>query len=104
MPRRSSGNKRIAMETPDLTTKAGRKAWRHDMRMVAVRPRRAGMILLAVGIGTMLLPLAGVHDVGGWSPRVLGLVPVALSIPFLIAARILRGRWVRGRLASGQKV
>lgn len=37
------------------------------------------MILLAVGIGTMLLPLAGVHDVGGWSPRVLGLVPVAHS-------------------------
>ncbi len=90
------------MDGPDLTTKAGRKAWRHEMRMVAVRPRRAGMILLAGGIGLMLLPLAGVHDLGGWSPRFLGLLPVALSIPFLIAARVLRGRWVRDR--AGQKV
>ncbi len=85
---------------PDLTTKAGRKAYKHELRMVAVRPRRAGLLLLAMGMLLALLPLAGIHSVLGWSPRFLGLGAVLLSVPFLIVATVLRGRYQRRK--SGQ--
>lgn len=83
------------MNKPDLTTKAGRKAYRHDMRMVAIRPRRISMALLAIGIALMLLPLAGVHDLSGWSPRFLGLIGMVASLPFLIVAQRRRGAYAR---------
>ena len=41
---------------PNLGTKAGRKAFRHEMRMVAVRPRRWGLWLLTAG-GACGLPM-----------------------------------------------
>ncbi|CAN5424126.1 hypothetical protein BH10PSE12_BH10PSE12_29110 [soil metagenome] len=89
------------MTPPDLTTKAGRKAYKHEMRMIAVRPRRIGMALLALGLLLLVLPMAvDVHSIGGWSPRFLGLVLVALALPFLIAATWLRGRYHRHRLGS----
>ncbi len=83
---------------PDLSTKAGRKAWRHELRMVAVRPRRWGLWLLTVGVLLILTPGAlGVHDLMGWSPRFLGMVVASLSAPFLIASVILRRRYLNAR-------
>jgi hypothetical protein len=84
---------------PDLATKAGRKAYRHEMRMVAVRPRRVGLLLLAVAMLLILLPIGGVHSLMGWSPRFLGTIALAAALPFLIAASWLRGRYHRQRLA-----
>jgi hypothetical protein len=86
---------------PDLSTKAGRKAYKHEMRMVAVRPRRVGLALLGAGMLLILLPLAGIHSMLGWSPGFVGLIVVALSMPFLIAAAWLRGRYHRERLGGG---
>lgn len=84
--------------SPNLSTKAGRKAWRHEMRMVAVRPRRWGLWLLTLGILLMLLPGAtGVHSIGGWSPRFLGLIAAALAIPLLVMSVILKRRYHRTR-------
>jgi hypothetical protein len=85
---------------PDLTTKAGRKAYKHELRMVAVRPRRAGLLLLGAGMILAALPLSGVHSLFGWSPRFLALGAVAAAAPFLIAATWLRGRHHRRRLSG----
>jgi hypothetical protein len=63
--------------------------------MVAVRPRRAGLALLAIAILLALLPVAGVHDLFGWSPRFLALCVSTLAAPLLIAAALLRARYVR---------
>jgi hypothetical protein len=85
--------------SPDLGTRAGRKAYRHDRRMVAVRPRRWGLWLLALGLLLVLLPGAtGIHDIGGWSPRFLGLVAAALSVPPLVASV-----WLKRRYRDGAK-
>lgn len=87
---------------PDLTTKAGRKAYRHEMRMVAVRPRRAGLVLLAMGLLLIVLPLAlDVHSIGGWSPRFLGLLLLVTAMPPLIVAAWRRGRYHRHRQSGG---
>lgn len=87
---------------PDLSTRAGRKAWRHEMRMVAIRPRRWGLWLLTLGILLMLLPAAtGIHSIGGWSPRFLGLVAGTLAVPLLGISIWLKRRYLRGRLGAG---
>ena len=44
------------MKHHDLSTKEGRKAHRHEMRMVAVRPRRWGLWLLTAGFLLVLTP------------------------------------------------
>ncbi|MGE4322820.1 MAG: hypothetical protein AB7E60_07285 [Sphingobium sp.] len=86
---------------PDLSTRAGRKAHRHAMRMVAVRPRRYGLWLLTLGAMLLTLPaLLDVHDVLGWSPSVLGLIACAASVPLLITGVVLRARYHR-RMREG---
>jgi hypothetical protein len=46
------------MKHHDLSTKEGRKAHRHELRMVAVRPRRWGLWLLTAGFLLLLTPSA----------------------------------------------
>lgn len=80
--------------------KARRKALRHEMRMVAVRPRRWGLWLLTLGALLLILPSAfGVHSLMGWSPMLLGLVACAAAMPLLVAGAVLRRRYLRGQLA-----
>ena len=84
---------------PDLGTKAGRKAFRHEMRMIAVRPRRWGLWLLTAGALLMILPSAlDLHAIFGWSPSLLGIRLIAAALPLLVAAAMLRRRYRRGRL------
>ncbi|MFZ2995645.1 hypothetical protein [Sphingobium sp.] len=84
---------------PDLSTKAGRKAWRHEYRMVAVRPRRWGLWLLTIGFLLLLAPSAlGIHAVFGWSPSLIGTILMVAALPFLIAGALLRRRYRRGRM------
>jgi predicted transporter len=84
---------------PDLSTRAGRRAYRHELRMVAVRPRRVGLGLLLAGLVVMALPLAaGIHAIAGFSPQFLGLAMAALGVPFLIAGMALRTRYHRRRM------
>lgn len=87
---------------PDLGTKAGRKAYRHELRMVAVRPRRAGLMLLMLGLLLICLPLADIHSIGGLSPMFLGVGAVAASVPLLVAGVLLRRRYhgqrIRGEI------
>ncbi|NWK96758.1 hypothetical protein DM806_14025 [Sphingobium lactosutens] len=86
----------------DLSTKAGRKAFRHEMRMVAVRPRRWGLWLLAIGALLLIAPSAlDIHSLLGWSPVWLGLVACLAALPLLIAGAVLRRRYRRGRLTIG---
>lgn len=86
---------------PDLSTRAGRRAYRHELRMVAVRPRRVGLTLLAAAMLLLALPLAGVHSLLGWSPRFLAIAATVLAIPFLVAAQRLRARYRAHRLGGG---
>ncbi|WP_414712590.1 hypothetical protein [Sphingobium sp.] len=87
---------------PDPSTKAGRKALRHEMRMVAVRPRRWGLWLLAIGALLLIAPSAlDIHSLLGWSPVWLGLVACFAALPLLITAAVLRRRHRRGRLKIG---
>lgn len=89
-----------AHRPPDLSTRAGRKAWRHTMRMVAVRPRRWGLRLLAVGALLLIAPSAfGIHSLLGWSPVWPGLTACLIAVPLLIAGALLRRRYGRGRTA-----
>ncbi|HEX7781765.1 MAG TPA: hypothetical protein VF509_03060 [Sphingobium sp.] len=85
---------------PDLTTKAGRKAYKHELRMVAVRPRRLGLLLLGAGMVLAVLPLSGVHSLFGFSPGFLAVAAAGLATPFLIAAVLLRGKYHRRRLSE----
>ncbi len=86
---------------PDLSTKAGRKAWRHEMRMVAVRPRRWGLWLLTVGALLVVMPSAlGVYSLFGLWPPLLGAGAMLLAVPLLIAGVVLRGRYRRMRMAG----
>ncbi|MCI4591041.1 hypothetical protein MOK15_13185 [Sphingobium sp. BYY-5] len=90
-------------QPPDLSTRAGRKAWRHEMRMVAVWPRRWGLWLLAIGALLLIAPSAfGIHNIGGWSPVLLGLIACLAALPLLVASAVLRRRYVRGRLQMGE--
>lgn len=87
---------------PDLSTKAGRKAWRHEMRMVAVRPRRWGLWLLTTGfLMLMMPPTLGIHAIFGWSPSVIGIILMLAALPMLIAGALLRRRYRRGRMTIG---
>lgn len=87
---------------PDLGTKSGRKAWRHELRMVAVRPRRWGLWLLTAGFLALLMPSAfDIHALFGVSPSLIGIVMMAAALPFLIAGSVLRRRYVRGRIGNG---
>jgi hypothetical protein len=84
---------------PDLSTKAGRKAWRHEMRMVAVRPRRWGLWLLTLGFLLVMAPAAfGIHSIGGWSPSLIGSLLMLAALPLLIAGALLRRRYRQGRM------
>lgn len=94
------------MTTPpvplDLSTKAGRKALRHEMRMVAVRPRRWGLWLLAIGTLLLIMPTAfGLHSLFGWSPVWPGLLACMTALPLLVTGAVLRRRYRRGRLTPG---
>lgn len=90
---------------PDLSTKAGRKAWRHEMRMVAVRPRRWGLWLLTLGFLLVMAPAAfGLHSLWGWSPSLIGSLLMLGALPLLIASAALRARYMKGRsIVPGQK-
>ncbi|MFY9349015.1 MAG: hypothetical protein WBL20_19730 [Sphingobium sp.] len=88
---------------PDLTTRAGRKAFRHEMRMVAVRPRRWGLWLLTAGFLALLAPSAfGVHTLFGWSPSLIGIVLMLVALPLLIVGASRRRRYRQGRLGRAQ--
>jgi predicted branched-subunit amino acid permease len=89
---------------PDLKTKAGRKAWRHELRMVAVRPRRWGLGLLTLGFLLWVLPSAlGIHAIFGWSPSLIGIVLMLAAFPLLIVAAVRRRRHARGRAGQGAR-
>ncbi|MEA3390895.1 MAG: hypothetical protein U9R64_16675 [Pseudomonadota bacterium] len=86
------------MPPPDLTTKAGRKAFRHEMRMVAVRPRRWGLWLLTAGFVLLLAPSAfDVHAIFGWSPSVIGTLLMLAALPLLTVGALRRRAYMRGR-------
>ena len=83
----------------DLSTKAGRKAWRHEMRMVAVRPRRWGLWLLTLGFLLVMAPAAfGLHSLWGWSPSFIGSLLMLGALPLLVAGVLLRRRYRQGRM------
>jgi hypothetical protein len=90
---------------PDLSTKAGRKAWRHEMRMVAVRPRRWGLWLLTLGFLLVMAPAAfGLHSLWGWSPSFIGSLLMLGALPLLVASAVLRARHMKGRsMSPGEK-
>ena len=93
---------RAAMKHIDLSTKEGRKAHRHQMRMIAVRPRRWGLWLLTAGFLLMLTPSAlDVHSLFGLWPPMLGAICVIAGVPLLVASVMLKRRYSRQRL-SGQ--
>ncbi|WP_066518030.1 hypothetical protein [Sphingobium cloacae] len=90
---------------PDLSTKAGRKAWRHEMRMVAVRPRRYGLWLLTIGMLLIVMPSAlGIYSLFGLWPPFLGAAAMLSSAPLLIAGVALRRRYRRMRMAGRSDV
>lgn len=90
------------MKHPDLSTREGRKAYRHELRMVAVRPRRYGLWLLTAGLLLLPVPSAlDVHSLFGLWPPMLGAVCIIAAVPLLTASVFLRRRYARQR-ASGQ--
>ncbi|WP_340265681.1 hypothetical protein [Sphingobium mellinum] len=90
------------MKHHDLTTKDGRKAHRHEMRMIAVRPRRWGLWLLTAGFLLLLAPSAlNVHSLFGLWPPMLGAMGVIAAVPLLTASVMLKRRYVRQK-AVGQ--
>ena len=47
----------------------------------------------------MILPSAlDLHNIFGWSPTVLGIMLIAMALPLLVAAALLRLRYRRGRM------
>lgn len=89
----------MMMQGIDPSTRAGRKALRHEMRMVAVRPRRWGLWLLAIGALLLIAPSAfGLHSLMGWSPVWLGLIACLAALPLLVAGAVLRRRYRKGRM------
>lgn len=87
---------RVDEHDPD--SKTARKALRHELRMVAVRPRRWGLWLLTIGLMLMLAPAAwGIHSLWGWSPLFLGMAAACVSVPLLAASIWLRRRYARQR-------
>ena len=54
---------------------------------------------MTVGALMMILPSAlDLHAIFGWSPSVLGIMLIAVALPLLIAAAVLRRRYRRGRM------
>lgn len=87
------------MKHHDLTTREGRKAHRHEMRMIAVRPRRWGLWLLTAGFLLLLAPSAlDVHSLFGLWPPMLGAVCLIIGVPLLVASVVLKRRYVRQRI------
>lgn len=87
------------MKHHDLTTREGRKAHRHEMRMIAVRPRRWGLWLLTAGFLLILTPSAlNVHSLFGLWPPMLGAACVIVGVPLLVASVVLKRRYVRQRM------
>lgn len=94
-----------AMKHHDLSTKEGRKAHRHEMRMVAVRPRRWGLWLLTAGFLLLLTPFAlDVHSLFGLWPPMLGALCIIAAVPLLVVSVLLKRRYTRQRLAGQQVV
>lgn len=92
------------MKHPDLSTKEGRKAHRHEMRMVAVRPRRWGLWLLTAGFLLLLTPSAlNVHSLFGLWPPMLGALCMIAGVPLLVASVVLKRRYVQQRM-EGQAI
>ncbi|HJT41741.1 MAG TPA: hypothetical protein VJ762_15535 [Sphingobium sp.] len=92
------------MKHHDLSTREGRKAHRHEMRMIAVRPRRWGLWLLTAGFLLLLTPSAlNVHSLFGLWPPMLGAVCIIAGVPLLVASVVLKRRYARQRVA-GQSV
>ncbi|WP_022683368.1 hypothetical protein [Sphingobium bisphenolivorans] len=86
------------MKYSDLSTKAGRKAHRHEMRMIAVRPRRWGLWLLTAGFLLLLAPSAlDMHSLVGLWPPMLGAICALLGAPLLVASVVLKRRYVQQR-------
>ncbi|WP_062119508.1 MULTISPECIES: hypothetical protein [Sphingobium] len=93
------------MKHHDLSTKEGRKAHRHEMRMVAVRPRRWGLWLLTAGFLLLLTPFAlDVHSLFGLWPPMLGALCIIAAVPLLVVSVLLKRRYTRQRLAGQQMV
>src|SRR3546814_11197516 len=81
------------MKHPDLSTKEGRKAHRHEMRMVAVRPRRWGLWLLTAGFLLVLAPSAlNLHSLFGLWPTMLGALCIFMGFPLLAGSGVVEGR------------
>ena len=92
------------MKHPDLSTKEGRKAWRHEMRMIAVRPRRWGLWLLTAGFLLLLTPSAlNLHSLFGLWPPMLGAICIIAGAPLLAASVLLKRRYVQQRI-TGQAI
>lgn len=94
-----------AMKHHDLSTKEGRKAHRHEMRMVAVRPRRWGLWLLTAGFLLLLTPSAlDLHSLFGLWPPMLGALCIMVGAPLLVASVVLKRRYLQQRMAGQQLV
>ena len=92
------------MKHHDLSTREGRKAHRHEMRMIAARPRRWGLWMLTAGFLLLLAPSAlDVHSLFGLWPPMLGALCVMIGAPLLVASVVLKRRYARQRI-SGQSV
>ncbi|WP_150290137.1 hypothetical protein [Sphingobium estronivorans] len=89
------------MKQHDLTTKEGRKAHRHELRMIAVRPRRWRLWLLTAGFLLLLTPSAlKVHSLFGLWPPMLGALCVMMGVPLLVTSVVLKRRYLRQRVAG----
>lgn len=89
------------MKHHDLSTKEGRKAHRHEMRMIAVRPRRWGLWLLTAGFLLLLTPSAlDVHSLFGLWPPMLGALCFMVGTPLLVASVVLKRRYLQQRMTG----
>lgn len=89
------------MKHHDLSTKEGRKAHRHEMRMIAVRPRRWGLWLLTAGFLLLLTPSAlDVHSLFGLWPPMLGAACIMTGVPLLVVSVVLKRRYVQQKLVG----
>jgi len=86
---------------PDLSSRTGRKAYARELRMVAVRPRRWGLWLLALGCLLLVLPSAfDIHNLAGWSPSLLGMILGLAAVPLLVISMARRSRYHRTRMRA----
>lgn len=93
------------MKHHDLSTREGRKAHRHEMRMIAVRPRRWGLWLLTAGFLLLLTPSAlDIHSLFGLWPPMLGAACIIVGAPLLVTSVVLRRRYQQQRIAGQEMV